>query len=237
MQLCLVFLLFPNQQLEAVLALCRNSSLYKLVVSRAWFARDRRLDGSEVSLRTALAYSLSVGGVAFALSALGPLQDIYARYYGLEFPQMAIASGVASFVSAIANPIVGVLADRYCPGRVSRKCWVLVAFTLLILTEHPLLCPPSQVSTTYLTCWLTLAILCWVLFDAPHLAWGERLAPSYDSRTRTFAVRSLTCSVGSLVFYALPLLPIFRTTDLTPETLRGHRCCPMCFGCQSCVSR
>jgi GPH family glycoside/pentoside/hexuronide:cation symporter len=71
-----------------------------------------------------------------------------------------------------------------------------------------------------MTFWLTVVMLCWVFFDAPHLAWGEHIAESYDSRTRTFAVRSFICNIGALIFYALPLLPIFPTRDVNLDTLR-----------------
>jgi Na+/melibiose symporter-like transporter len=56
--------------------------------------------------------------------------------------------------------------------------------------------------------------------DLPHTSWGNDLTLEYQGRARIFSVRTLMNRVGSVAFYALPLLPIYATSDYTPQTLQ-----------------
>ena len=71
-----------------------------------------------------------------------------------------------------------------------------------------------------MTLFFVLFYLGWTLFEVPHLAWASELATETHEKNKIFGFRTATGYVGALFFYAIPLLPFFSTSDITPETLR-----------------
>jgi glycoside/pentoside/hexuronide:cation symporter, GPH family len=172
-------------------------------------------------LITLLAYSLPVGGVAFLLLPSGTvLQDIYPKYYGLNFAAIGTAYFICNILVAVLNPVVGMVSDRLGERGITHRVCALIGFALFVYCSYRLFTPPRNVDAGTFTFWLICMRLSWMVFDAPHLAWGADLANSYEARIQLFGIRNGIVSVGAACFYALPLLPAFSTHDFTPETLR-----------------
>jgi len=173
------------------------------------------------SFATTLTYCLPVGGVAFLLLPSGIiLQDIYPKYYDLRFSAIASAFLWSSIAVALINPILGVLSDWYKARVGGRKSWTIVGFILFVISSYCLFVPVQPMTATYFAVCLVSTQIFWIAFDVPHLAWGAELVHDYDMRTRLFSLRNCMVTVGGCCFYVLPLLPIFDSSDITPQTLR-----------------
>ncbi len=53
-----------------------------------------------------------------------------------------------------------------------------------------------------------------------HLAWGAELARDSRQKTELFSVRTAAGYAGLCLFYSIPLLPIFESSEITLETMR-----------------
>jgi Na+/melibiose symporter-like transporter len=178
--------------------------------------KDRR----RITLAATLAYCLPVGGVAFLLLPAGVvLQNIYPRYYGLQYATIAQAMMIGQIVVAVANPFIGVLSDWHRDRGGARRTWVAAGFLGVSVSAFFLLAPLQAMTGLYFTIWSVLLTLSWAVFDVPHLAWATELVRD-DGRTRLFGIRNMIVTVGCACFYALPLLPVFGSHEITPTTLR-----------------
>ena len=166
-----------------------------------------------------MAYCMPIIAVFFLF---GPIQSvipgIYAKYFGLEMSAIATVVLLSRFFDAITDPFIGYLSDLSA-RRGYRKAWVAMGGVMLIVSAYFLYNPPSQVSFVYFLCWFLAFYLSLTVVDIPHVSMGATLAPQYQQRTRLFAYRVAFVKVGTLLFYALPLLPWMTSREFTPETL------------------
>jgi Na+/melibiose symporter-like transporter len=58
------------------------------------------------------------------------------------------------------------------------------------------------------------------LIFIPTSAWGGEISASPEERTLIFSVQAFVSKIGILLFYLVPFLPLFTTTEMTPETLK-----------------
>ena len=175
-----------------------------------------------------MAYSAPYISGHWLFAPMGLLQGIYGKYYGLPLTTMALLILLIRFSDVITDPLVGYYSDRYFKRNGTRKPFVLLGGLLLMLggyflyvpTDLITLQPLSKVSALYFVCWSMVFFLGWTFFDLSHSAWANELAPSAQEKTRLFSFRAAAVYVGLIVFYAIPLLPVFETSDITPEVLR-----------------
>lgn len=60
------------------------------------------------------------------------------------------------------------------------------------------------------------SFLSFTIAEIPHLTWGGELTLDYQQRARVFGVRFVMTRIGIVAFYAMPLLPLYASTDYTP---------------------
>ena len=172
------------------------------------------------SLTQQIAYAAPVLSVAFLLGPLTILQGIYAKYFGLSLGVIATVLLVCRIFDAVLDPIIGYLSDRYYARSGSRKPFVVVGGVSFIIASYFLFVPPEGVSASYFLGWFLAFYLGYTLFEIPHLAWGGELASSSSEKNTVYGWRSLSWFLGALLFFAMPLLPIFESNAFTPQTLR-----------------
>jgi Na+/melibiose symporter-like transporter len=63
--------------------------------------------------------------------------------------------------------------------------------------------------------------LSFTLFSIPYLAWANEFTCNSQEKTFTFCMLSLASSGGSALFYLLPLLPFFLSSDINPKILEA----------------
>lgn len=196
-------------------------------------------------------YGVPLVAFSFLLGPMAILQGIYVKYFGLALTSIAAVLLVARLFDAITDPIIGYWADKYYALQGTYKPFIISGGVLFIIASWFLYVPyqfivgsdevSANVTTQYFLVWFLVFYLAYTLFEIPHLAWGSELASKSLEKNRIFGFRSLCAFVGVLLFYAMPLLPIFETSEFTPETLKwsvivaGSLMMPMIYGCTKAV--
>lgn len=179
-----------------------------------------------------LAYSLPILGFSFLIGPINILQGIYAKYFGLSLTVIASVIFIARLFDAVSDPLIGYLSDRYQQRTGSRKAFIFTGGLLFILSSYFLYVPlgytPSEVggvdssssvsAAYFLVCFLAF-YLSWTLFEIPHLAWGSEISSTTAERNKLYSLRALMVYVGTALFFVVPLLPFFETSEFTPQTL------------------
>ena len=166
------------------------------------------------------AYGLPVLPLYFLFGPIAILQGIYAKYFGLSLTTIAAVLFIARLFDAVSDPIVGYGVDRYYARYRTRKPFVVVGGAMFAFSSWFLYAPPSNVSSAYFLIWFLAFYLSYTIFEIPHLAWGGDLAGNSYEKNRIYAIRSFYLFTGMLLFFAIPLLPIFETNEFTPQTLK-----------------
>lgn len=167
-----------------------------------------------------LHYALPVISIAWLMAPISILQGIYAKYYGLSLATIASVFLMTRLFDAVSDPIIGYISDRYYCRNKTYKPFVFAGGTLFILSSYFLYAPPVSVDASYFTFWLLMFYFSWTLFEMPHLAWASELSHTSKKKAEMYSYRNMAVYVGFLLFYSVPLLPIFETRDITPETLK-----------------
>lgn len=180
-------------------------------------------------------FVMPVLGVSFLMGPLVILQGIYTKYFGLSLSELASLILVVRLFDAVTDPLVGTLSDLHYSSDRGRKNFVLAGGLLFCFSSYFLFVPiefntpntliaetPTQyeVSPIYFLVCSVMFYLAWTLFEVPHLAWGGELSENTYEKNKVYSLRALSATLGSLLFFGMPLLPFFETSEFTPETLR-----------------
>lgn len=164
--------------------------------------------------------SLPYAVVVFMFSTFPILQGVYTKYFGLSLTAVAGVIFFSRILDGVTDPLIGYWSDRYYAKNGTRKPFVVVGGILFVLGGFFLYMPPENISIIYFYSWFTVFIVGYTLFLIPHTAWASELASDTNEKTKIFSILTMSAYVGSILFFCLPLLPFFETTEITPETLR-----------------
>lgn len=176
-----------------------------------------------------LSYGLPLLSLYFLFGPISILQGIYAKYFGVALTTIAAVLLIARLFDAMSDLLIGYFSDLYCVRRGSRKPFIVVGAILFTISSWFLYVPfgfdpmqsnNSSVSTEYLLAWFLVFYFSYTLFEIPHIAWGSDLASDSQEKNTVYGMRSLFVFLGSLLFFSVPLLPFFETSEFTPQTLR-----------------
>lgn len=175
----------------------------------------------QVSLLQGLAYASPLFCSAFlVVPATSVLLGIYAKYFGLTLATISMVVLIARIFDVITDPLIGHLSDRYRVRKGTRKPFVFIGCVGLIISSYFLFMPPKEVSTGYFLVWFLAFYLAATLIEIPHIAWGSELVSDYQEKNKIFSLRSSFIYAGVTIFSCIPFLPLFDTTEFTPETLK-----------------
>ena len=180
----------------------------------------RRTEKSIRQLPQSLYYALPVITVYFLIGPLTILQGIYAKYYGVPLTVISSVLLISRLFDAVSDPVIGYVSDQYYVRRGSRKPFIIGGGLLLVISSYFLYLPPENVTTVYFLTSFLVFYLGYTLFEIPHLTLAGELANTSDEKNSLYSWRVAFMFLGGLLFYILPLLPAFETTEITPETLR-----------------
>jgi len=168
----------------------------------------------------ALAFSAPSISLAFFMGPMGVIQGIYAKYYGVALTTLAAVLLVGRIFDAVTDPLIGHYSDRYRARMGTRKPFMLVGGICLIPCSYFLFVPPTEVSVVYFTLWSLLYYLALTVMNIPMYAWASELHSDSVERTALFTVIAFVNQCGGLLFFLIPFLPLFTTSEITPETLK-----------------
>lgn len=148
------------------------------------------------------------------------VQGIYAKHYGLALTTIALVILFARLFDAVTDPIIGYLSDKSFLKSGSRKPFLVVGAFVMVFSGYFLYSPPVDVTVIYFIFWFMAFYLGFTLFEIPHLAWGGEISREAHAKTQTYNIRAAAGFGGLVLFYSIPLLPIWESREITPETLR-----------------
>ncbi len=180
-----------------------------------------KVSGQPLSFAQILIFNLPAAGMIFLIMpTFAVLQGIYAKSFGLQLALIGTIYLVARLFDVVTDPLIGYWSDQSRAKGCSRKFWIAGGSLAFTFCAYFLYVPPDDVSAGYFLFWFLALYLAWTFYQVPHSAWAATLARDSRARIRIFGTRSFFISVGVLGFYALPMLPMFETTEFTPETLK-----------------
>ena len=162
----------------------------------------------------------NIGLVLLFGPVIAVLGGIYAKYYNISFTSIALVILIAKVFDAVTDPIIGYYSDRWREQTGSRKPFVLVGGLLVIPSSYFLFAPPEDVGIVYFASWYMLFYFSITTFMIPYMAWANEFTSSSREKTLIFSAINITGQLGGALFYCLPLLPFFVSSDITPEVLK-----------------
>lgn len=192
------------------------------------FDCSSKIQGSALSWSQRVNYALPLLPLYFLAGPITVLQGIYAKHFGLALTTIATVIFVVRLFDAITDPLIGYYSDRYFTCLGNRKPFFVGGSVLFVLSSWFLYVPlgfdPQQdyvsVSSGYFFGWFLVFYLAFTLFEIPHLAWGGELATNAREKNSIYAVRSFFVFFGSFLFFLVPLMPWFESSEITPQTLK-----------------
>ncbi|HZZ69769.1 MAG TPA: MFS transporter [Phenylobacterium sp.] len=152
--------------------------------------------------------------------AMNVVPTIYSTDFGLSLALVGTALFISRSADVVLDPLIGYLSDRTGGRLGARKPWVIAGALLTMVSTWFLFAPPPHPGFIYFLVWYALIYMGWSLIEVPHLAWGLELSRETSVRSRVLTFRGLAMGIAALGYVVLPLLPIFKTTAVTGETLR-----------------
>jgi len=191
-------------------------------------------ENNQVNWKVGLAYGLPNFCMAIMIGpALGVLQGVYAKDFGLTLESMAGVILLGRIFDAISDPLVGISSDKFRHRFWGRRSWLVAGAIISLISLYHLFIPPAGGMTiTHFRIWFILGFLGWTVSEVPYLAWGTEITEDYDQRTKIFSFKTATGLAGSLVFLSLPLIIFYynvnikgmdadtQTGDFSPLTLK-----------------
>ena len=154
-------------------------------------------------------------------SAAGVLPGIYAKYFGLDMAVIGTILLATKIIDGFTDPLIGYLSDHTKTRFGARKPWVVVGYALSVPAVYMLFVPmQNNPSPLYFLFWYSAAYLAWTMAEIPYAGWQTELSQDYNERTRIAGFRNAAAHTGTLCFALIPLMPIFATTQITPQVLK-----------------
>ena len=173
----------------------------------------------KINNKERLFYAMPMISMVSFYAPMNIVQGIYAKYYGLTLTSLATAILFIRILDVFTDPLVGYLSDRSQLKYGSRKPNMVTGGLILIVSGYLLYSPPDGVSISYFVVCATGLFLGMTILGIPHMAWGGEIAHNAHEKTQIYSLRTSAGYAGLALFYSLPLLPFWDSTEITPETL------------------
>ena len=197
---------------------------------------ERSRPVTQMNLATAKSYALYAlphCASSWIFASYAVLYGVYAKYYGLSLVAIAGVILVVRLVDAFTDLVIGAISDSQRRRQSSRMPLMLIGGVLSPIAGYFLLIPiavdvkglsagtaESNISVFYFLVFYSLYFITHSLFQVPHLAWGGEIAGGSREKTEIFGTRVLSQKLGKMLFYAVPLFPVFASDEITPEVLQ-----------------
>ncbi|MBW2242450.1 MAG: MFS transporter [Deltaproteobacteria bacterium] len=160
--------------------------------------------------RISIARLTAYGGPAFGLGYL----LFFLQFYFLKFATdvlllapavIGVAMTVAKLWDAISDPLVGTWSDRTRSPLGRRRPWMFAGLPVMLLGFVALWTPPAGMPPAAVTAFCFVSLLVFytgfTLYSVPHGSWGAELSDDPHQRTRAFALRQASWTIGLLLAF------------------------------------
>ena len=160
-----------------------------------------------LSLAGVLAFaSVSIPIAALQLALSVHLPRYFAASVGLELAVVGSAFGLVRLIDIPIDAGLGVAMDRTRTAFGRYRVWMLFGTPVMMGGLYLLLTAPDGVGLAYLIGGLLVMYLGYSCVYLPHLAWGARLAPTYQQRSRIFGAITGLGVLGAIAVLLIPIL-------------------------------
>lgn len=149
--------------------------------------------------------------------ALSLLPGMYGRFSAIDLGTIGFILMISRLFDGITDPLIGYYSDQIKRKTGSRKPLIILGAVLSAVGVYFWFRPGMDTGATYFLVSSILVYLGWTLIEIPHSAWMAELSRSYAERSRLSAYKVSGYRVGYVIFWVIPLLPLFATADVTPE--------------------
>ena len=170
--------------------------------------------------RHGFAFAAPSIAVTFLMGPIALVQGIYAMHYGVALTAIAAVLLISRLFDAVTDPLIGYLSDRSRARSGTRKPFIFAGGISLVICSYFLFIPSGNVSIVYFAGWSLAFYLAATVYNIPLMAWASEMTADPKDRTLLFTLLLGVGQVGGLLFYLVPFLPIFATSEITPETLK-----------------
>lgn len=165
-----------------------------------------------------LAYTAPLVPVALLQApALSVMPALYAKHTAIDVAVIGVLLTLTRLVDVAIDPLIGFLSDRTRSRLGARKPWIVLGGLVSAVAVYYWFRPGPDVDAVYFLCASIAACIGWSMIEIPHAAWMCELTADYDQRSRVASYRVAAQYLAIVLFMSAPLLPIFSTTEMTPE--------------------
>lgn len=174
-----------------------------------------------LSFRTLLVFSLPALPIAMMHIPVGAIiPGFYAKHTTVTLTAIGVIFLVSRIFDAVIDPAIGYLSDRTTSRFGKRKPWVAAGAVIAIAAIYVLFTPPASAGPFYLLAASMALYLGWTVLEIPYRAWSGELTRSYADRSRISVYIAVMGALGTIVFMGVSLLPVFKDSEIGPDTLR-----------------
>ena len=168
----------------------------------------------------AISYALPIMISAMLMAPMNIVQGIYAKYYGISLGSLALIILCARIFDAVTDPLIGYLSDSYQRKHGTRKPFMVAGLLLMVVCGYFLYVPPATISSAYAALWMIVFYAAYTLFYIPYITWPCDIVSESGDRAKLYTYCMTIGFAALALFYCIPLLPVFPSNDITPETLK-----------------
>lgn len=170
-------------------------------------SEQKAAPAGHLSLAGVLAFaSVSIPIAALQLAISVHLPRYFAASIGIELAVVGAAFGLVRLIDIPIDAGIGVAMDRTRTGFGRYRVWMLGGVPILMFGLYMLLASPSGVGLGYLVTWLLVMYLGYSGVYLSHLAWGGRLGPTYEQRSRIFGAITGLGVAGAMAVLLIPVV-------------------------------
>ena len=170
-------------------------------------SEQKAAPAGHLSLAGVLAFaSVSIPIAALQLAISVHLPRYFASSIGIELAVVGAAFGLVRLIDIPIDAGIGVAMDRTRTGFGRYRVWMLGGVPILMFGLYMLLASPSGVGLGYLVTWLLVMYLGYSGVYLSHLAWGGRLGPTYEQRSRIFGAITGLGVAGAMAVLLIPVV-------------------------------
>lgn len=190
--------------------------------------QDTERSTATIPLSVCIGYAVPYISVNWLFIPISLIQGIYTKYYGMSLSTVAALMLLVRLSDTVTDPLIAYCSDRYYQRFQTRKPFILAGGVLLVFSGYFLFVPTDlrtfqpllQVNEFYFVTWFIVFFIAFTLFEMPHIAWANELAPNGQDKVKIMSFRAGALYIGVIAFYSIPSLPIFSSSEITPEVLR-----------------
>ena len=173
---------------------------------------------SRLPVNAALAYATPMVPVYMLHTpALSLIPGMYGKYGAVDLATIGLILIFSRLLDGITDPLIGYLSDKTNTRFGSRKPWIIVGGIISSIGVYFWFRPGPETGAIYFLFSSIAVYFGWTMIEIPHSAWLAELSQNYNERSRLSSYKISGMRLGYIVFWLVPFLPIFASTEITPD--------------------